>query len=205
METPILDLYILSLLERGLETPYHLHSQGGISLGASSPALKRLIENKLIRRITGPTTSKRRSHRYSLTEAGLEQAHLGWRPYFKDLRVPPDIDAVLRLVDLATQYKMKQAQITAFLERAARNRSDLARQAGARMVTRQQNPLTYAATRSTCDYARLEAEAKAMSELAQTSVGVGRKHGAMLRRQIRGITHVRSLFDPPAKIATKGD
>jgi DNA-binding MarR family transcriptional regulator len=170
METPILDLYILGLLERGLENPYDLYQHGGISLGASTPTLKRMLDGKLVRRTTGRGASKRRSHHYSLTEAGLDQARQGWRPYFKNLRVPADIDSVLRLVDLATQYKMKQAQISAFLERAARDRSDLAREAGARMVTRQQNPLTYAATRSTCDYARLEAEAKAMSELAQISV-----------------------------------
>ena len=79
-------------------------------------------------------------------------------------------------------YKLKQTQITEFLKRAARDRSDLARQAEARMVTWQQNPLSYAATRSIWDSTRLEAEAKAMSSLAKISVG----HGAMLRRQIKG-------------------
>ena len=128
-------------------------------MGASTPALKRLIDNKLIRRITEPAATKRRTHRYTLTEAGRELAHQGWRRYFKELRVPADIDSVLRLVDLAMHYKLKQPQITAFLERAARDRSDLARQAEARMVSCQQNPLSYAATRSIWDWTRLEAEA----------------------------------------------
>ena len=175
MEAPILDVFINSLLERGIETPYDLNRQGGISLGASTPALKRLIDNKLIRRITEPAATKRRTHRYTLTEAGRELAHRGWRPYFKELRVPADIDSVLRLVDLAVHYKLKQTQITEFLKRAARDRSDLARQAEARMVTWQQNPLSYAATRSIWDSMRLEAEAKAMSSLAKISVG----HGAL--------------------------
>ena len=77
METPILDVFIISLLERGIETPYDLNRQGGISLGASTPALKRLIDNKLIRRITEPAATKRRTHRYTLTEAGRELAHQG--------------------------------------------------------------------------------------------------------------------------------
>ena len=201
METPILDLYILSLLERGLETPYDLNRKGGISLGASTPALKRLIDNKLVRRANGPAAGKRRANRYSLTEAGREQAHQGWRPYFKELRVPADLDSVLRLVDLAMQHKLKQAQITEFLKQAARDRSDLAREAGARMATRQQNPLSYAATRSIWDWTRLEAEAQAMSDLAKTSVGAGKSHGVMLRRQLRrhpkGVEYVGSFGVPP--------
>ena len=197
METPILDLFILSLLERGLETPYDLYRRGGLSLGATTPALKRLAEGKLIRRVTGATSGKRRSHRYTLTEAGLEQARQGWRRYFKDLRVPADLDSALRLVDLAVQYKLEQAQITAFLQQAARDRSDLARQAGSRMLSRQQNSLSYAATRSTCDYARLEAEAKTLSGLTQTSIAAGRKHGAMLRRQGKPVAGQQTLPGVP--------
>src|ERR1700733_14201594 len=38
----VLDLFILSLLDRGLETPYDLNRQGGLSLGSTVPALRRL-------------------------------------------------------------------------------------------------------------------------------------------------------------------
>ena len=205
METPILDLFIMSLLERGIETSYDLNRQGGISLGASTPALKRLINGKLIHRISGPAPGKRRSNRYSLTEAGRELAHQGWRPYFKELRVPADLDSVWRLVDLAMHYKLKQAQITAFLEQASHDRSALARQARARMVTRQQNPLSYAATRSIWDSTRLEAEAQAMSSLAKTSVGADRKHDALLRKPMKGAKSVVGLYDLPAMMATEGE
>ncbi len=205
MEISILDLYILSLLERGLETPYDLHRQGGISLGASTPALKRLAEGKLIRRLTGETANKRRSHRYSLTEVGLAQARRGWRRYFNELRVPADLKSLLRLVDVAVQYKLKQAQITAFLQQAARDRSDLAWQAGSRMLSLQQNPLSYAATRATCDYARLEAEAKALSKLAAASVMAGRRQGARLRKERKQPNNSRTLFDFPSMAAKKDD
>ena len=37
MRLPVLDLYVLSLLERGLETAYSFQREVGLSLGASTP------------------------------------------------------------------------------------------------------------------------------------------------------------------------
>jgi DNA-binding PadR family transcriptional regulator len=111
----VLDLFILSLLDRGLETPYDLQRQGGLSLGSTVPALRRLAVAGLIRKREATGASKRPRHTYQLSAAGRTQAQDGWKTY---LKAPGqiDLDAVLRVVDMARHYKAKKADIVEFLE-----------------------------------------------------------------------------------------
>ena len=85
------------LLDRGLQTPYDLHSKGGLSLGSAVPALRRLEEAGLVRKKVPAGSSKRPRHWFLLSAAGRKVTRGGW---IHLLKAPPpsDFDAVLRLV-----------------------------------------------------------------------------------------------------------
>lgn len=77
MNPSIFDVYLLSLIDRGLETPYDLLKQGGVSLGSAVPALRRLEAASLVKRMAQVGSSKRLRHRLKLptpAESWLEVA-----------------------------------------------------------------------------------------------------------------------------------
>jgi DNA-binding PadR family transcriptional regulator len=162
----VLDLFILSQLERGLETPYDLLHRAGLSLGSSVPALRRLIDTGLIKREKEAPDSKRPRHVYKLTTVGRKQARNGWQQYLNGQSVPADLDEILRVCDLANHNAHDGTNISAFLDRAARDRSALARQA--QLVFNRQSglPLDYISTRAKCDAGRFESEEAVLSQLA---------------------------------------
>jgi DNA-binding PadR family transcriptional regulator len=117
----VLDLFILSLLDRGLETPYDLQRQGGLSLGSTVPALKRLETAGLVRKKATLGSSKRPRHSFQLSTAGKKLARSGWKVHFKASN-HPDFDAILRIADMAQHYLAKPIDIVTFLEAAASQR-----------------------------------------------------------------------------------
>src|ERR1035441_2088409 len=64
-----LQIQLLVFVKLGLATPYDLITQAGLSVGLTSPALKRLEEAGLL----ASTPGSRRSMRYALTEKGEKQ------------------------------------------------------------------------------------------------------------------------------------
>ena len=119
----VLDLFILSLLDRGLETPYDLQRLGGLSLGSTVPALRRLEAAGLIKKKTsGDGLSKRPRHCYQLKKPGLILVKNGWRSY---LKAPDqqDLDSVLRIFDMAQHYRAKKADVVEFLRTVALERT----------------------------------------------------------------------------------
>jgi len=119
---PVLDLFILSLLDRGLETPYDLQRQGGLSLGSTVPALRRLVATGLIRKKTsGVGLSKRPRHCYQLKKPGLMLVKNGWRIHLKTPN-QQDLESVLRIFDMAQHYCAKKADVVEFLRTAALER-----------------------------------------------------------------------------------
>jgi DNA-binding PadR family transcriptional regulator len=111
----VLDLFILSLLDRGLQTPYDLNRQGGLSLGSTVPALRRLTAAGLIKKREATGTSKRPRHAYQLSNAGQTQAREGWKKYLKTHN-QMDLDAVLRVADMAHYYNVKAEDIVEFVD-----------------------------------------------------------------------------------------
>ena len=91
MNLSVLDAFILSLLDRGLETPYDLQRQGGLSLGASTPELLRLVKAELVKRAEGASSTNRPRHQYQLTTTGKREARAAWKPFLNDSEPPPDI------------------------------------------------------------------------------------------------------------------
>ena len=169
MPHSVLDLFVLSLLDRGLETPYDLHRRGRLSLGSTVPALRRLKTAGLVRKKAPVGSSKRPRHWFQLSAAGRKLARGGWIPLLKD-QPPSDFDAVLRLADMARHYRARPADIITFLEAAASERRSSARVFEHR---ERRDSLGLVATREAWDVARLRAEAKFLEGLAQS---FGRNH-----------------------------
>jgi DNA-binding PadR family transcriptional regulator len=80
----VLDLFILSVLDRGLETPYDLNRQGGLSLGSTVPALRRLETAGLVRKKAAVGSSKRPRHWFQLSAAGRKLARGGWAVHVEE-------------------------------------------------------------------------------------------------------------------------
>ena len=166
MTYSMLDLFILSVLDRGLETPYDLNRQGGLSLGSTVPALRRLEKTGLVRKKAPVGSSKRPRHRFQLSAAGRKLARRGWISLLKD-QPPSDFEAVLRLADMALHYRARPADVVAFLEAAASERRSSAR-SGVSEPHKVSNSLGLVATREAWDVTRLRAEAKFLEGLAKS-------------------------------------
>jgi DNA-binding PadR family transcriptional regulator len=162
-----LEFFILSQLDRGLQTPYDLLQQGGLSLGSTVPALRRLEKAGLVRKKAAPAGSSRRPrHGYELSTAGRKLARSGWIPLLKG-RAPADLDAVLRLADLADHYQTELGDVAAFLETAASERRPPRRASGARRGA-VQDSLGLMITRESWDAIRLRAEGRFLAGLARS-------------------------------------
>jgi DNA-binding PadR family transcriptional regulator len=160
----VLDLFILSVLDRGLETPYDLNRQGRLSLGSTVPALRRLETAGLVRKKAAVGSSKRPRHWFQLSAAGRKLARGGWIPLLKD-QPPSDFDAVLRLADMAQHYRARPVDIVTFLEAAASERRSSARVSEPHEM---RDSLGLVVTRKAWDVARLRAEAKFLEGLAKS-------------------------------------
>ncbi len=180
MSHSILDLFILSLLDRGLETSYDLHIHGGLSLGSTVPALRRLGSAGLVRKKAPVGSSKRPRHWFQLSAAGRKLARGGWVSLLKD-QPPSDFDAVLRLADMAQHYGATSADIVTFLETVASGRRSSAR-SGVSEAHEMRDSLGLVATREAWDVARLKAEAKFIDGLAKS---FRQNHTSALKRSLR--------------------
>src|ERR1035437_8827442 len=129
----LLDIYIVSLLDRGFETCYDLQRRGGLSLGSSIPALRRLEAASLVRKTGAVGTSTRPRNGYQVSAAGRRLARTGWIPLLRD-PPPTDLDALLRLADLATHYGAKVTAIVSLFKRSAKDRALLSKRASAGAV-----------------------------------------------------------------------
>ena len=166
----VLDLFILSCLSRGLESPYDLQREAGVSLGASLPALRRLLQMKLVEKSEAMTARNRPRHQYQLTPSGRKEALGGWKRCLSpEAELPGDIDSILRVVDMAVHHEASQSAIQVFLQRASDRRRDLAEQVELKIAQSAGRPavrLAYPALRLHYDANRLRAEAETLKALA---------------------------------------
>ena len=180
----LLDIYVLYLLDRGIgiDTPYAMQRQGGMSLGASSPSLRRLTKARLVKRTEEDGITNRPRHVYSLTASGRELARNGWQEHFQSGRPPSDLDSILRLAEVASHYGAIATQVAHFLNMAAERRAGLSRRAAA--VAEHKTVSQYVPMRSRCEAARLQAEAQVLAELASEILG-GKSTQPTKRRKLR--------------------
>jgi len=95
-----LDLFLLGLVRGGLVTPYDWKSRARTSLGASLPAVRRLLDAGLLKKAAkGP----RGRHEFALTAKG-EDAVRNLARYVEGAldQSPGDLESVVRLACLAT-------------------------------------------------------------------------------------------------------
>jgi DNA-binding PadR family transcriptional regulator len=118
----VLDVYLLSLIDRGQCTKYDLQRRGGVSLGSSTPALRRLRLAGLITEEETDDGTMRIRQILKLTSAGRRIGRQAWREYFdKDAEL--DIEAILRIVDIASHSGASKRQIVGFLDGMASQRT----------------------------------------------------------------------------------
>ncbi len=167
MTLSILDLFLLSMLDRGAQSPYDLQQAAGVSLGASVPSLRRLTASKLVTRTEGTAATNRPRHEYRLTAAGKRAAKAGWKTYFQEASTGVDLDSLLRIVDMAFHYRAEKKMIKSFLKQAAQARALMAEKASlAERGVASADSASYLRMRASCDAARLRAEADALLSLA---------------------------------------
>jgi DNA-binding PadR family transcriptional regulator len=92
-----LDLFVLALIDGGVSTPYELQKAGGLSQGATIPALQRLLGARLVRQ--GKPGARGRTD-YKVTVAGRNLLKAGWLPLV-EASPSGDIDSDLRVALLA--------------------------------------------------------------------------------------------------------
>jgi DNA-binding PadR family transcriptional regulator len=162
-----LELFILAMIERGFETPYELHRNAGLSLGATNPALKRLNKARLIAMEKESTESNRPRHRYALTSAGRNALQLA-RKQPSQTATGKDLDTTLRSVVLAILFSKPEKARDILLQSAATRSSlaavrklDSSSAKGQLQTFNSMDPL-----KAFVESSRCSAEAKAFRELA---------------------------------------
>jgi DNA-binding PadR family transcriptional regulator len=165
--TSDLDLFILALVQRGLETMYDFKARAGLSVGSSGPILARLEKAGLVK-LTG--TGSRDSRRYSITKAGEKALDSNWQALL-DTR-PTDFDAVLRIGYLAWALGRRDA-LGKFVEKASASLKDVAatRRAEANQLQGslgdEASGQAFRWLRTFCEAARFDAQADALKQAAE--------------------------------------
>jgi len=91
-----IDLLILALVQRGLQTPYDLRVRAGLSVGTTAPVLARLEQSGWIE---ADEAGVRRSRRFSITKTGAKNLESQWKNLPLKRSTAPD--EILRIVYLA--------------------------------------------------------------------------------------------------------
>ena len=117
----ILELFILTLLDRGMKSKYELQRRGGVSLGSSTPALLRMQAEKLVLQETAGVEGERKRHQIKLSKQGRHFARTAWKAFL--MEAPDlDLDSILRLIDISAGYGATAFELADFLRKMARER-----------------------------------------------------------------------------------
>jgi DNA-binding PadR family transcriptional regulator len=169
LKLSVLDIFVLSMLDRECESAYDLQRRIGMSLGASTPSFSRLLKAKLVSRQEGIGRTGRPRYTYRLTASGKEKARTGWKPFLTKKGVEEtDLESILRIVDMAVCYggERERRNTGSFLRRAAEARQVMADQAEAASKKVPSSRLTYSRMRTQCAASRLRVESEALKRLA---------------------------------------
>jgi DNA-binding PadR family transcriptional regulator len=161
-----LDLFILALVRSGLATAYDLKSKAGLSVGSTTPVLRRLKKAGLI---SGSKPGARGSRKFEVTPVGIKTLDSGWR---SAISVPSDFDSTLRAIYLAWLFgdsrivskvieKSVSAQEQLALVRAAE--AAQLKRADATIVTGK----SFRWLRAVCSAAELRARANVLRDIAK--------------------------------------
>jgi len=122
-----LDLFLLVLINQGIDTPYRMQSLAGMSQGTSLQSLKRLAEQKLIR---ASKEGPRRRKQFSLTRSGQSCLKKSLQLPGLRLETSGDFEAILRTAMLLAFVKRDHKTASSFLKEAAAQRRRRMRDSG---------------------------------------------------------------------------
>jgi DNA-binding PadR family transcriptional regulator len=166
MGISVLDLYVLSMLDRGVTTPYDLQHHAGLSQGAAIPALRRLSTARLIHKTEEESPTKRPRHRYALTGNGRRVVRSQALRLLTNAEYSSNLDSMLRVADIALYYGVPRLRVVKALESAADERDAIASEPS--MPHDDDNAVgLYIAFRRMFDRARLTAEAQTLRRMAR--------------------------------------
>lgn len=166
MTPSILDLYILALIDRGAGSKYDLLKLGGVSLGSSSPAVKRLQLAKLVVQDDDGTDGRRPRHGLKLSPSGRRLVRKDWEVHLTSSS-SEDLESILRLMDVAIHYGAAPAKIARFLEAAASYRLSMSRPV--RTAANKAGEFSVMDMQKRWKSTRLLAEAKFLTQLAEST------------------------------------
>lgn len=172
-----LDLFVLALLDSGVSTAYDLQQLAGLSPGATIPALRRLVAQKLV--MTGKAGARGRLD-YKPTVAGLRYLRDAWRALI-EAGPTGDLDADLRVALLALSVGGNRPLAVEFLRQSAARKLGSAKSVRNTAEERVLPPLAYwyRKLRSAAAQSLSQGEAAAVLHLARmlARVPVSRKLG----------------------------
>jgi DNA-binding PadR family transcriptional regulator len=163
-----LELFVLALVLRDVNTPYAMLATAGLSPGATLPVLNRLEKAGLVRK--GKPGARGRME-FEVTASGRQQLKVGWRPLLES-PAQGDIESILRIVALSVLSQADKKMVLDFLEsaRTSKVKNALRRTSEAKAA---KDPLSdesdtglYAWMQATHAAARLASEAKVLRQLA---------------------------------------
>lgn len=98
------EMFILSMIECGVDTVFGLQTTAGLSPGTSVPLLRRLAEGGLVRR---PSARVQRKLRFTVTPRGEQHLNQNWRRAVND--TAPDLSEIVRMFWVAQQQGEQHA------------------------------------------------------------------------------------------------
>jgi DNA-binding PadR family transcriptional regulator len=161
-----LDLFVLALIDSGFSTPYDLQKGAGLSQGATTPALQRLTEARLVRQ-SKPGSRGRID--YKTTASGRTSLKDGWQALI-EAGPSGDLDSDLRVALLAVWIGGERRQATEFLRKSADRKRDMVSSNEIPDQAADLPPLArwYTELRASLSRALLTAESAAIREIADT-------------------------------------
>jgi DNA-binding MarR family transcriptional regulator len=175
----VLDLFVLLCAERGIRSGYALRRQAGLSLGATTPALRRLAQAGLVSRTTSTGLGQRKRYEFSLTSSGRAALRRGWQEYLCGAAPPWDIDSVLRVLELAAHHGAHRKNMLDFVDRVAKHREQQAARHTLPSEEEHTELPTYTSLRPRFDLARAKADIAVLREIKEL---LAKNHGRSARR-----------------------
>ena len=165
-----LDLFLLGLIQSGVNTPYLFRERARLSIGATLPALQRLEKNSLISRAEKGLRNKQE---FAVTATGRRAFDSQLARILQEYRErpPSDSESVFRVASLALRVG-KTSDAVAILRAAATARAQRSAIPGTNTLAGNAHDVasTYAGLLSACESARSKAEARVISDLASSLV-----------------------------------
>lgn len=155
-----LELFLLAMIDKGVNSPYTLMEVAALSPGATIPALSRLENAGWVKK--GEEQARRRSE-YSVTRTGRRHLEERWRSVFSS-DPTGEMETLLRIATLARLMGAPVKSVKAYLIRAAKLRT-----VGRPVTARSSERLgLYGLMKQVADSKRLAADAAALRAIAKS-------------------------------------